>query len=79
MASQEQKDKIKAGVRARQSAVAALIANHQEEFERLHARFRTDAGLTPTASGPSREQLEERIAKQRQRLARWEEQLRLSS
>ena len=51
------------GVRARRDAIQTLIANHQDEFDRLVAQNRVAAGLSPRASGPSLEALEERIQK----------------
>lgn len=66
------------GVRARRDAIQTLIANHQAEFDELVARNRVAAGLTPRASGPSAEALEERIRKQREKLAKWEAELRLA-
>ena len=73
--TKEQKERLKKGVRARLDAIAQLIANHQDEFERLHAQNRVAQGLSPTPSGPSREQLEERIRKQEEKLALWRRQL----
>lgn len=64
------------GVRARRDAMQTLIANHQAEFDALVARNRVAAGLPPRASGPSLEALEKRIQKQRERLAKWEAELR---
>ena len=68
----------KKGVQARQEAIQALIANHQPEFDALVAKNRVALGLTPRASGPSKEELEERIQKQREKLAKWEAELRLA-
>lgn len=66
------------GVRARRDAIQTLIANHQAEFDVLVAKNRVAAGLTPRASGPSPEVLEERIRRQREKLAEWEAELRLA-
>lgn len=66
------------GVRARQDAIQALIAAHQREYDALVAKNRVALGLPPRASGPSREQLEERIQKARERLAKWEAELRMA-
>lgn len=72
----EVRQRQSAGVRARQKAIQTLIANHQEEYDRLVTQNRVAAGLSPRASGPSTEELEERIRKQRERLAKWEAELR---
>jgi hypothetical protein len=64
------------GVKARQNAIQALIAAHQAEFDEMVARNRVAAGLPPRASGPSREALEERIRKARERLEKWEAELK---
>jgi NAD+--asparagine ADP-ribosyltransferase len=74
----EQKSKAKRGIRARVDAVNTLIQRHQAEFDELHAQNRVAAGLTPRSSGPTREQLEERIKRQRERLDKWEKELQLS-
>jgi hypothetical protein len=73
------KDKAKRGIKARQDALATLIANHQAEFDELHARNRVELGLSLRSNGPSREQLEERIRKQEERLEKWRQELRLAS
>lgn len=65
------------GVRARQDAIQTLIAKYQSEYDALVAKNRVALGLPPRASGPSREQLEERIQKARERLAKWEAELRM--
>lgn len=77
MPSTADRDKAKRGIRARQDAIATLIANHQTEFDELHARNRVALGLSPRSSGPSKSELEERIRKQKERLAKWEAELRL--
>lgn len=78
MPSEADKDKARRGIKARQDAIATLIANHQGEFDELVTKNRVALGLPPRASGPSREALEERIRKQRERLERWEAELRLA-
>ena len=67
------------GVKARQDAIQTLIANHQAEFDELVAKNRVAAGLPPRASGPSREALEERIQRHRERLQKWEDELKLAT
>ena len=74
----DQKDKARKGIKARQDALTTLIANHQEEFDDLHAKNRIALGLSLRSSGPTREQLEERIRRQREKLEKWEAELRLA-
>jgi hypothetical protein len=64
------------GVRARQDAIQALIAAHREEFDGMVTKNRLSLGLPARASGPSREALEERIRKARERLEKWEAELK---
>ena len=78
MASPEEKDKAKRGIKARQDAIKTLIERHQTEFDDLHARNRVAAGLSPRSAGPSREVLEERIKRQEERLAKWRQELDLA-
>jgi hypothetical protein len=59
-------------------AINQLVTNHQEEFDRLHAQNRVSLGLSPTTSGPTREQLEDRIRKQEEKLSKWRRQLDLT-
>jgi len=47
---------------------------HDEE----HAKNRVALGLPPRPNGPTKEQLEERVRKQRERLVKWEEELRMA-
>lgn len=79
MASTEEKDKAKKGIKARQDAIKTLIANHQEEFDDLHQKNRIALGLPLRSSGPTRQELEERVRKQRERLEKWEAELKLVS
>lgn len=78
MPTKADKDKAKRGIKARQDAIATLIKNHRDEFDRLVAANRLELGLSPRASGPSREQLQERIRKQEERLEKWRAELRLA-
>lgn len=78
MASTEEKDKARKGIKARQDAIKTLIERHQPEFEELHARNRVALGLSPRSAGPSREQLQERIKRQEQKLAKWRQELELA-
>lgn len=78
MPTQAEKDKAKRGIKARQDAITTLIERHQEEFDTLHAQNRVDLGLPPRSSGPTRIELEERIRKQEERLAKWKAELRLT-
>jgi len=78
MPSTADRDKAKRGIRARQDAIATLIANHQAEFDEEHAKNRVALGLPPRPNGPTKEQLEERVRKQRERLVKWEEELRMA-
>lgn len=73
------REKAKKGIQARQKAIKTLIDNHKSEFNEMHIRFRLEAGLAPTNQGPSRAQLEEKIRKQEEKLARDRELLRLVS
>lgn len=78
MPTTAEKDRAKKGIKARQDALATLIANHQEEFDELHRKNRVAAGLPLRSSGPTRAQLEERIRKQEERLAKWKQELAAS-
>lgn len=75
----EQRERAKKGIKARQDAIKTLIQNHQVEFDALHTRNRISLGLTPSATSPSREQLEERIKRNQAKLAKDMEMLRLVS
>jgi hypothetical protein len=79
MSTTVDRDKAKRGIKARQDAIATLIANHQAEFDEMHAKNRIALGLSPRSSGPTRQQLEERIQKQREKLEKWEAELRLAA
>jgi hypothetical protein len=79
MPTQEQSERAKLGIRARRDAINTLVERHQDEFDELHRRNRLAVGLPPRSAGPSKAELEERIRKQRERLAKWEADLRLSS
>lgn len=72
------REKAKKGIRARQDAITTLISNHQQEFDELHARNRVELGLSPRSSGPTKEELQDRIRKQKERLAKWEAELELA-
>lgn len=76
MPSDADKDRTKRGIKARHAATAELIANHQEEFARLHARKRMELGLSSRPSGPTDEELKNRILKRREQLEKWESELR---
>jgi hypothetical protein len=78
MTSPEEKDKAKKGIKARQDAVKTLIERHQPEFDELHARNRVALGLSPRSAGPSREELEKRIKRHEERLAKWRQELDLA-
>ena len=78
MASPEEKDRAKKGIKARQDAIKTLIERHRGEFDDLHARNRVEAGLPPRSAGPSREVLEERIRRQKERLEKWQRELDLA-
>lgn len=75
MATPTDKDKAKKGIRARQDAISTLIANHQAEFDELHEKNRVALGLPLRSQGPTKEQLEERIRKQEEKLEAWRKQL----
>lgn len=79
MPTTAERDRAKKGIKARQDAIKALIANHQAEFDELHSKNRIAAGLPMRSSGPTAEELEERIRRQRERLAKWEADLRLTT
>lgn len=78
MASIDEKERTKRGIKARQDALRTLIANHQDEFDELHRKNRVALGLPLRSSGPTKAELEERIRKQREKLEKWEEELRLA-
>lgn len=78
MATGEEKDKAKRGIKARQDAIRTLIERHQTEFDELHARNRVALGLSPRSAGPSREELEERIRRQEKKLEKWRRELNLA-
>lgn len=72
------RNKAKKGIKARQDALKTLVANHQQEFDELHAKNRVALGLSPRAAGPSKKELEERIRRQEERLAKWKQELQLT-
>lgn len=78
MASPEEKDRAKRGIKARQDAIKTLIERHQTEFEELHAGNRVAAGLSPRSAGPTKAQLEERVKRTREKLERWQRELDLA-
>ena len=78
MASPEEKDRAKKGIKARQDAIKTLIERHQTEFDEIHVRNRIALGLSPRSAGPNREQLEERIKRQKERLEKWQRELDLA-
>lgn len=78
MASTDERDKAKKGIKARQDAIKTLIERHQTEFDEMHARNRVALGLSPRSSGPSREKLRERIKRQEERLEKWRHELDLA-
>jgi hypothetical protein len=73
------RDKAKKGIRARQEAIKTLISRHQEEFDEIHIKNRLAVGLAPTNAGPSREELEAKIRKTEEKLAKDRELLRVLS
>jgi hypothetical protein len=76
--TKEQSERAKAGIKARRDAINTLIERHQDEFDELHRKNRIGAGLSPRSAGPSKAELEERVRKQREKLEKWEAELRLS-
>lgn len=70
------RDKAKKGIRARQDAVKALIEKYQQEFDEMHVANRMGLGLPPQSSGPSREKREQQIKAAKERIAKWEQELR---
>jgi hypothetical protein len=79
MTTPDESDRAKRGIRARQEAIRALIANHQAEFDEMHQKNRVDLGLPLRAQGPTVEQLKERIKRQEEKLEKWREELQRSS
>lgn len=75
MASTEENDKAKRGIKARQDAVRTLITNHQQEFDDLHVRNRVALGLPLRSSGPTREQRAEQIRKLQDKIDKWKKEL----
>lgn len=73
-----EKERLTKGIKARQETIKTLISRHQSEFDELHAQNRLAVGLSARSAGPSRAQLEERVRKQRERLEKWERELRLA-
>lgn len=71
--------KAKKGIRARADALKVLIERHQAEFDELLVKNRIAAGLAPTNSGPSKDQLEAKIRKAEDKLAKDRELLRVLS
>lgn len=76
--TEEEKERLRRGIKARQDALNTLMERHRQEFDELHAQNRVAAGLSARSAGPSKAQLEERVKKQRERLAKWEAELRLA-
>lgn len=79
MPTAAERDRAKKGIKARNDAIQALIKAHQKEFDDLHTKNRVDLGLPPRSAGPTREELEERIRRQEERLEKWKSELRLAS
>lgn len=73
------REKAKKGIRARADALKTLIEKHQAEFDELHVKNRLAAGLAPTNTGPSKDELEAKIRKQEDKLAKDRELLRVLS
>jgi hypothetical protein len=73
------REKAKKGIRARADALKTLIERHQSEFDELLVKNRIAAGLAPTNSGPSKDQLEAKIRKAEEKLAKDRELLRVLS
>jgi len=75
VATNQDKDKAKKGIKARQDAIASLIANHQDEFDELHRKNRVALGLPLRSQGPTKQQLEERIERRKKELEKWQAEL----
>jgi hypothetical protein len=75
MASLDEKDKAKRGIKARQDAVKTLIERHQPEFDELHVRNRVALGLSPRSAGPSVEKRKEQIQRLKERLEKWQREI----
>lgn len=77
-ATEEEKERLRRGIKARQDAVNTLMERHRAEFDELHAANRVAAGLSARSAGPSKEQLAERIRKQEEKLEKWKRELQLA-
>jgi hypothetical protein len=64
------REKAKKGIRARQEAIKTLIERHKTEFDEVHVKYRLMAGLAPTNGGLTRAQLEAKIRKGEEKLAK---------
>jgi hypothetical protein len=74
-------DRAKAskGIKARAAAIKELQERHKGEFDELLVQHRMAAGLAPRNNGPSKAQLEARVRKAEERLAKDRDLLRLVS
>ena len=75
MTTDDPKDKAKKGIKARQDALNTLIANHQAEFDELVVNNRIALGLPRRPAGPSQEQLQQRVRRAEEQLAKWRREL----
>jgi hypothetical protein len=79
MPTPAEKDRAKKGIKARQDALKTLITNHQAEFDELVANNRIAAGLPRRPSGPSQEQLQQRVQRAEEQLEKWRQELARSA
>ena len=70
-----ERQRAKDGIKARRDAISTLIARHQEEFNQLVTANRVALGLPLKPQGPTKAQLEERIAREEEKLRKWREEL----
>lgn len=77
MPTEEERNRAKKGIKARQDAIKALIANHQDEFDRIHAANRVAAGLPRRSAGPTVEVIEGRLKKAQEQMEKWQRELEL--
>jgi len=71
----EEKERLRRGIRARNEALKALMEKHGGEFERLHAERRVAAGLPAKAQGPTADQRKEQIRRWKEKIRKWEEEI----
>ena len=75
MTSPTDKERARLGIKARQDAIKALITKYQAEFDEMVTKNRVAAGLPLRPQGPTKQQLEERIAREEAKLEKWRKQL----